>query len=196
MDQRHRLLKLLVERSLSLGNFTLASGARSPYYIDARRTTMSAEGQTLVGQLALEAVRRAGMEPDWVGGLTMGADPVAYAMAHRSWLDGGCVNAFSVRKQPKGHGTGSQIEGGLPQGAPVVVVEDSLTSGSSALRAVDALRDHGAQVLGVFTLVDREAGGESLLKESAGLDLVRLFTANELLEFAGYRPDEPLSPEA
>lgn len=189
MDQRNRLLELLVERSLRLGDFTLASGARSSYYIDARRTTMSAEGQALVGQVALKAIRDAGFAPDWVGGLTMGADPVAYAIAHRSWLDGAGVNAFSVRKQPKGHGTGNLIEGGLPSGARVFVVEDSLTSGSSALRAVDALRDHGADVLGVFTLVDRESGGEALLRENAGLDLVRLFTADELLEFAGGRPE-------
>ena len=196
MNQRRRLLELLVERSLRLGNFTLASGARSSYYIDARRTTMCAEGQALVGRLGLDAIRESDLEPDWVGGLTMGADPVAYAMAHRSWMDGRAVNAFSVRKQPKGHGTGNRIEGGLPAGARVVVVEDSLTSGSSSLRAVDALRDHGAEVLGVFTLVDREGGGEALLRESAGLRLIRLFTAGELLDFAGHELPDPVNPEA
>ncbi|TVR63405.1 MAG: orotate phosphoribosyltransferase [Gemmatimonadales bacterium] len=196
MNHRHRLLELLVERSLRLGDFTLASGARSSYYIDARRTTMCAEGQALVGRLGLHALRQSGLEPDWVGGLTMGADPVAYAMAHRSWTDRPVINAFSVRKQAKGHGTGNRIEGGLPTGARVMVVEDSLTSGSSSLRAVDALRDHGAEILGVFTLVDREGGGESLLRETAGLRLIRLFTARELLGFAGHEMADPVNPEA
>ncbi len=184
MSQRDRLLELLVERSLVLGDFTLASGARSSYYIDARRTTMCAEGQALVGQLGLAAIRDAGMAPEWVGGLTMGADPISYALAHRSWIEGSPVNAFSVRKRPKAHGAGNQIEGGLPRGAPVVVIEDSMTSGGSVLRAVDALRDHGAELLAVFTLVDREAGGQARIQEDADLPLIRLFTASELLASA------------
>src|SRR5688500_20392092 len=108
MDDRARLRALLVERSVRLGDFTLASGARSAYYVDARRTTMCAEGQFLVGKLGLELVRREVPDISHVGGLTMGADPVAYAIAHRSWLDGRPLDAFSVRKQAKGHGMGQQ----------------------------------------------------------------------------------------
>lgn len=187
MTRRARLLDLLVDRSLALGEFTLASGAASSYYIDARRTTMSAEGQSLVGSVALEAVREAAPDADWIGGLTMGADPISYAVAHRSWLEGDPLDAFSVRKEAKEHGTGRRIEGGLPPHARVVVVEDSMTSGSSAMRAVDAVRDHGARVLAVLTLVDREEGGGDLIRD-AGLPLVRLFTAHELLEAAEDAP--------
>lgn len=188
MNHRARLLELLVERSLSLGEFTLASGARSSYYIDARRTTMSAEGQFLVGGVALAALREEGLAPSWVGGLTMGADPIAYAIAHRSWLEGRPLDAFSVRKRAKEHGSGRRVEGGLPAGADVVVVEDTLTTGESALSATRAVRDHGAGVTGVLTLVDREAGGGERIQE-AGLPLVRLFTAAEILQAAGADPD-------
>ncbi len=184
MDQRNRLLELLVERSLVMGEFTLASGARSSYYIDARRTTMSAEGQALVGAVGLAALRSRDLDPGWVGGLTMGADPIAYALAHRSWLDGRPLNAFSVRKQPKDYGVARQIEGGLPEDARAVVVEDTLTSGGSALRAVHAVQHLGARVLAVLTLVDRESGGAERLETEAEVPLIRLFTASELLSAA------------
>jgi orotate phosphoribosyltransferase len=187
MDHRARLLDLLVERSLTIGKFTLASGAASSYYIDARRTTMSAEGQFLLGVLGLELIREAKLEPEWVGGLTMGADPVAYAVAHRSWLEGHPIDAFSVRKEVKGYGTGRQIEGGLPSRARALVVEDALTTGRSALRAVDAVQDHGAEVVGVLALVDREEGGADLIRD-AGFPLVRLFSAAEILQAAGHDP--------
>lgn len=172
-----------MERSVRLGDFTLASGARSSYYVDARRTTMSAEGQALVGRVALAALEESGLDPDHVGGLTMGADPVSYAVAHRSWLAGRPLDAFSVRKRAKEHGTGQRIEGGLPADARCLVVEDAMTTGNSALRAVDALRDHGATVVGVLTVVDREEGGRDRLA-AEGLLLVALYTGAELLEAA------------
>lgn len=169
-----------MERSLQKGEFVLASGARSSYYIDARPTTFSAEGQYLIGIVGLQTLWSSGLSPQWVGGLTMGADPVACALAHRSWIENEPIRAFSVRKEPKDHGTGRRIEGGLPSDADVVVVEDSLTTGSSSLRAVRALEEHGARVLGVLTLVDREEGGEARISE-AGYPLIRIFTAAELL---------------
>jgi len=175
-----------VERSLARGDFILASGARSSYYIDARKTLFSAEGQFLVGLEAYRALGEAGHTPEWIGGLTMGADPVACAVAHRSWIEGHPIHAFSVRKEAKAHGTGSRIEGGLPSGARVVVVEDSLTTGGSALKAIEALEAHGVEILAVLTVVDREAGGEARLAD-AGYPLIRLFTAEELLA-------APLSP--
>jgi len=181
MNHRIRLRDLLVARSLERGNFVLASGARSTYYIDARKTLFSAEGQYLVGIEALRVIREAGLEPEWVGGLTMGADPVACAVAHRSWIEESPVHAFSVRKATKTHGTGSRIEGGLPPGASVVVVEDALTSGGSSLEAVRALEEHGVTILAVLTVVDREAGGEGALR-AAGYSLLRLYTAQELLD--------------
>lgn len=185
MNHRDRLRELLVERSLKEGDFVLASGARSSYYIDARRTTFSAEGQYLIGIVGLQVLWSSGLSPNWIGGLTMGADPVACSLAHRSWLENQPIGAFSVRKQPKNHGTGNQIEGGIPSGAEAVVVEDSLTTGSSSLRAIRVLEDHGVKVLGVLTVVDREEGGEELLT-SAGYTFLRIFAASELLS----RPDE------
>jgi orotate phosphoribosyltransferase len=184
MDPRQRLKELLVERSVRLGDFTLASGARSSYYVDARRTTMSAEGQVLTGKVCYQALRDTGWEVDWVGGPTMGADPVAYAIAHRSFEEGTPIDAFSVRKEPKGHGTGQQIEGGLPAGARVLVVEDSMTTGGSTLRTLDVLERHGVHVAGVLVVVDRQEGGRERL-EDAGYRLVAVFTGPELRQAAG-----------
>ena len=181
MDDRARLKELLLERSVKIGDFTLASGARSSYYIDARRTTMSAEGQYLCGRVAFELVLSAGVQAAHVGGLTMGADPLSYAIAHASFLAGSPLDAFSVRKHAKEHGTGQLVEGGLPEGSRVIVVEDSMTSGKSALKAVAAVEDHGCSVALVLTLVDREEGGRETI-EDAGYPLMAVFTARELLE--------------
>ncbi len=184
MDHRTRLKELLLERSVRLGDFTLASGARSSYYVDARRTTMSAEGQSLVGRLGYHAIRDAGLTPTHVGGLTMGADPVSYAIAHFSFLEGEPLDAFSVRKKAKDHGTGQRIEGGLPTDARVILIEDTVTSGGSALQALDAVRDHGPEILAVLTVVDREEGGRERI-EAAGIPLVALFAGSELKGAAG-----------
>lgn len=181
MDHRDRLKGLLIERSVRLGDFTLASGARSDYYVDARRTTMSAEGQFLVGHVALSALRAAGLDPSHAGGLTMGADPIAYAIAHRSFMEGAPIDAFSVRKQAKQHGTGQRIEGGLPHDARCVMVEDSMTTGGSTLQAVEVVRAHGAEVVGVLTLVDRSDDAEARFRKE-GLPLISVFQGDELLE--------------
>jgi orotate phosphoribosyltransferase len=183
MDDHERLRALLVERSVRLGDFTLSSGARSSYYIDARRTTMSAEGQFLVGKLGWQLLRDRVPDVTHVGGLTMGADPVAYAIAHRSWQERRPVDAFSVRKQPKDHGLAQRIEGGLTDHARCVVVEDSMTSGRSALEAVEAVRAHGATVAAVLTVVDREEGGAALFA-GEHVPILSLFTGLELLSAA------------
>ncbi len=183
MEDRERLRALLVERSVRVGDFTLSSGARSSYYVDARRTTMCAEGQFLVGKLAWELVRRNAPGVTHVGGLTMGADPVAYAVAHRSWIEGAPLDAFSVRKQAKEHGMGQRIEGGLPTSARCLVVEDSMTTGGSALQAIEAVRAMGATVVAALTIVDREEGAQAAL-QALGLPLLTLFTGRELLEAA------------
>ena len=183
MSDRGRLLALLLERSFRTGDFVLASGARSRYYIDCRTTTAHAEGQALVGRLGLQLLRTAGLAPDAVGGLTMGADPVAYAIAHASWLAGAPVHAFSVRKQPKEHGTGKRVEGCFHPGARVVVVEDVVTSGKSALQACDAVEAEGGTVLGVIALVDREGGGREAV-EARGYAVHTLFSVGELLAAA------------
>lgn len=183
---RNRLKDILIERSVRVGDFTLASGAKSSYYVDARRTTMSAEGQLLTGRVALAALKASELSPTHVGGLTMGADPVTYALARESFLEGHALDGFSVRKQAKEHGTGQRIEGGLPTDARCLVIEDSMTSGGSALKAIAAIEEYGASVVGVLTLVDREEGGREKLAE-AGYPLLAVFTGQELLNEARAR---------
>lgn len=179
MRERERLLDLLVTRSFREGEFTLASGRKSRYYVDARTTTFSAEGQALIGALGLQAIEAAGLKPDAVGGLTMGADPIACAIAHRSYLDGRPIDAFSVRKEAKSHGRGRRVEGGLEAGARAVVVEDVITTGGSAANACEALVEMGVETLAVLALLDREEGGREAL-ESQGHRVVGLFTLSEL----------------
>jgi orotate phosphoribosyltransferase len=186
MDDRERLKDLLLERSVRIGDYTLASGARSSYYVDARRTTMTAEGQCLVGRLGYAAIADTDWSPTHVGGMTLGADPVSYAIAHESFAAGSPLDAFTVRKEPKGHGTGQQIEGGLPENAVVVMIEDSITTGGSTLRAIEIVRRHGCRVAGVLTVVDRDEGAAAALKE-VGVPLVSLFMGAELKEAAQAR---------
>ncbi len=144
---------------------------------------MRGEGLALVGEVCGEAMRAAGWRPSHVGGLTLGADPVAYAMAAHATRAGGRLDAFTVRKARKSHGVGKQIEGGLPAGAEVVIVEDSVTSGGSALQAARAVAEHGCRILGVLALVDRAEGGRERLA-GAGHELQAVFQASELLQAA------------
>jgi len=176
---RERLLALLAERSFRLGTFELSSGRTSDYYIDCRTTTMHAQGQALLGPVGLDALDEAGLAPDLVGGLTMGADPIAYAIAGESWRRGSPVHAFSVRKRAKEHGRGRRIEGCFEPGARVLVVEDVITTGGSALQAIGEVEKEGGEVLAVLALVDRQEGGRENLEE-AGTHVLSLFTAAEL----------------
>lgn len=176
---RAALITLLQHRSVRFGDFTLASGVRSSWYIDCRLTTMSGAGQRLIGPLALTAIRQVGWHPDAVGGLTMGADPIAYAIAAASVDTDMPVDAFSVRKSAKRHGTGRRIEGNFAVGAKVVVIEDVITSGGSALNAIAAVREAGGEVLGLLGLVDRGADGREQI-EAAGVAVRCLVSAREL----------------
>ena len=179
MTDTDRLLELLATRSARRGDFVLASGQRSTLYIDARLTTMSPEGLALIGPLALDRLRRSGWDVQAVGGLTLGADPIAYAISYASAPSTNPVRAFTVRKEPKAHGTGRQIEGPFRTGDRVAVIEDVITTGGSALRAVEAVRAAGGTVAGVLALVDREEGGRAAL-ESAGLQVLALVRASDV----------------
>ena len=186
-DPRTALLDILARRSARRGQFTLASGRQSTLYIDARLTTMSPQGLTLIGPLGLDALRGSGWRVQSVGGLTLGADPVTYAISYASALagaatsDGTPLRAFTVRKEPKGHGTGKLIEGTFEPGDRVAVIEDVITTGGSALRAVDAVRAAGGEVAGVLALVDREEGGRETIEERAGLPVIALCRASEIV---------------
>jgi orotate phosphoribosyltransferase len=178
-DLKTRLIGLLNDRSVRHGSFRLASGKTSAYYVDARKTTMCAAGLEIVGRLGLAAIREARWDASLVGGLTLGADPVAYAIAAASRSMPPDMNAFTIRKEPKAHGTGQQIEGCFEPGARVVVVEDVVTSGGSALRAIEAVVGSGGLVAGVLAVVDRDEGGRASI-ESAGHHLTCLVTLTDL----------------
>lgn len=179
MTDADQLRRLLLERSVRRGDFVLSSGQHSSYYIDCRLSTMSAEGMVLIGRMGLAAIRAAGWRPRAVGGLTMGADPVAFAIAAASWGTDLPIDAFSVRKEVKGHGTGRGIEGNFGAGDEVVVVEDVITTGASAQRAISAIREAGGRVAGVVAVVDREEGGRAIV-ENSGIEVVALTTASQI----------------
>lgn len=180
MTQAERLVAILAERSARRGQFTLSSGRTSTLYIDARLTTMSPDGLALIGPLALALLEEHGWTPDAVGGLTLGADPVSYAIAYASASGTRPIRAFTVRKEAKTHGTGRLIEGPFREGDRTVVIEDVVTTGGSALRAVDAVRAAGGEVLGVLAVVDRQEGGREAL-QAAGLSVASLATAEQIV---------------
>lgn len=183
-----QLLSLLSRLSFKLGDFTLASGAKSDYYIDCRLTTLHAEGGRLTGHAILELLEAKGIEAAGVGGLTMGADPIVSNVATASaWRAQFCpsaplVQGFLVRKAAKDHGTGRRLEGFCQPGASVVVVDDVCTTGGSTINAIEAVREAGMKVAAVVCIVEREeAKGRPAVEAAAqGAPFLRLFTANEV----------------
>jgi orotate phosphoribosyltransferase len=180
MTDHSALVALLAQRSAKRGQFTLASGKQSKYYIDARLTTMSPEGLSLIGPLALSALRRSGWEIDAIGGLTLGADPISYAISYASADSNRPLRAFTVRKETKAHGTGKMIEGPFREGDRVGIIEDVITTGGSALRAIEAVRSANGVVVGVLALIDREEGGREAL-EAAGVPVISLVGASQII---------------
>ncbi|HKW12461.1 MAG TPA: orotate phosphoribosyltransferase [Gemmatimonadaceae bacterium] len=179
-QDKRALVSLLASRSARRGSFTLSSGRQSSLYIDARLTTMSPDGLSLIGPLGLRTLNATGWRVDAVGGLTLGADPIAYAISYASAQTAAPVRAFTVRKEAKAHGTGKLIEGPFHAGDRVAVIEDTITTGGSALRAVEAVRAAAGEVVGVLALVDREEGGREAI-EAQGLQVVSLVTAADIL---------------
>lgn len=176
---KNTLKDLLLSRSVRRGDFVLASGRRSSFYIDARLTTMSGDGLAVIGGLGIDRLAARGWTPRSVGGLTLGADPIAYALSLTAKRRGQSLDAFTVRKQPKDHGTGKRIEGCFAAGDPVVVVEDVLTTGASARDAIKAIESEGGHILGVMAVVDRQEGGRAAL-ENAGYLVETFLTVSDL----------------
>ncbi len=175
------LKELIKERCLKVADeptFKLASGKLSRFYIDLKRITFDPQAVLLLGTEMWNLVKD--FNPEGVGGLTLGADPIAYAVSFVSLQKGNPIKPFVVRKEPKDHGTGKQIEGLLERGSRVAVLEDVVTTGGSALKAVRACRREGLEVIGVFAVVDREEGGRENLK-SEGVELYSLFKLSDLL---------------
>lgn len=183
MSDREALIRLLAKCSVQIGQFILASGKTSSVYVDARLTTMSPDGMALIGPIALEAIRSTGWNPDSVGGLTLGADPISFAISYASSLTSKPLRAFTVRKEAKMHGTGNLIEGPFSKGDRVVIVEDVITTGQSAMRAIEIVRRAGGKILGVLALIDRKEGGQEALHRN-GHDVVSLIGIQEVLNSA------------
>ena len=178
MSARQELLTLLATKSFRLGEFKLASGRMSDYYIDCRTTTLDARGAQLTGQVFLDEIRAREWKPQAIGGLTMGADPIVVAVAVTS----GTMHGFLVRKAEKQHGMGRRIEGFQEKGARVVIVDDVCTTGGSTIQAIEAARDFGFEIAGVMCLVEREeAGGRAAVEHAASpAPFVAVFTAEDV----------------
>ena len=181
MTDRERLLELLTRLAYEKRKVVLSSGRESDFYIDTKQASLTAEGHVLVGRLVMAEIRAHFPQARAVGGMTMGADPIASAAALTSFLEAPPgIPAFYVRKEPKGHGTAQWLEGkkSIPPGAAVAVVEDVVTTGASTLKAVERVRSEGFSVLGVVALVDREEGGKQAV-EAAGVPLRALFRRSD-----------------
>jgi orotate phosphoribosyltransferase len=159
MYNKEELLNIVRERSLKFGDFTLASGKKAKYYLDGKQTTLDSRGATLVGEGILEMLLADGALPKAVGGMSIGADPIAAAVITVAGLRGLDLKAFLVRKESKGHGTNKYIEGPIQAGDEVVVVEDVVTTGGSSLIAIERLEAAGIKVAGVIAIIDRMEGG-------------------------------------
>jgi orotate phosphoribosyltransferase len=183
VDARARLAEIIHRRSFGRGEITLASGRKSDFYFNLKPTMLDAEGAALLAELTLDAL--AGEAVDYVGGLEMGAVPLAGAIAQLSFMRGRPIQAFFVRKKPKEHGARLSVEGLAPgeslAGKRVVIVEDVTTTGGSAIKAVEAVREAGADIVMVFTMVDREEGADAAFRD-AGLPFRSLFRAGEFLK--------------
>ncbi|MDO8427512.1 MAG: orotate phosphoribosyltransferase [Deltaproteobacteria bacterium] len=185
MDQTYKtnLLEVLYVRSFRYdpeSGFTLTSGKKSDVYIDAKKTVLSAEGMELVGFAFFQELKHAPI--DGVGGLTLGADPIACATALVSTMNGKSLDAFVIRKEPKKHGTMQWIEGNLQPGACVAIVDDVVTTGGSTILAVQRAREAGFEVKRVIALVDREEGGAENIMKETGCKFEALFTKSDFIE--------------
>lgn len=185
-SDRAELAAILRAKSVKTGKFTLASGKESDLYVDCRVTTLDARGAVLVGRVLHDLLRREeaarGLAIGSLGGLTMGADPISLAVAMTSSLAGDAspVQAFTVRKEPKGHGRGRRIEGNFTQDRQVVVVDDVITTGDSTLKAIQAIEEEGGRVAFALVLVDRQEGGRTNI-EAKACPVVAAFTREELV---------------
>jgi orotate phosphoribosyltransferase len=178
MSLRDDLLTLLRQHAVLHGDFVLASGQRSSYYLDARLVTLSAVGSRLVGRLMYDYL--AADPPDAVGGMSLGADPIVTAITVTSALEGRAIDGLLVRKTAKTHGVHRRVEGPLRPSMRVVVVEDTVTTGNSPLAAVEAIRAEGGHVEHVLALIDREQGATERLR-AEGLHFHAFYTAREIL---------------
>jgi orotate phosphoribosyltransferase len=188
MNAKDTLLGQILEKSYREGDFTLASGQKSTFYIDLKPTILHPVGAQAFGELTVEWIRASGMQFDGVGGLTLGADPLVMAVSLAALRAGIVLPATMIRKEPKKHGTSRYIEGveNFRKGAKFLVLEDVVTTGGSARKAVEILRNEGYDPVQVLSVVDREAGGAEAFRE-LGVPLHALFTISEIRAAYGAR---------
>jgi len=164
-ELKDRLAQYINDLAVQRGEFTLTSGRKASFYIDLRQVSLDHRVAPLIGDLMLEVVSEF-PEVELVGGLTMGADPIASAIMHRAVIAGRSLDAFVVRKEPKGHGMGKQVEGPTVSGKKVIVVEDTSTTGGSPLKAIEAVEKAGGIVVAVAVVVDRDTGAKQVIEEA------------------------------
>lgn len=175
---RDALKALIQSEALQRGEFTLASGKKASYYLDCRQITLHPLGANLIAAAMLDVIQAAGPLPNAVGGMAIGADPITASIVTVAGQRDLPLKGFMVRKEPKGHGTGKQVEGPVEPGDRVVIVEDVITSGGSALQAVEAARRYGLEVERVVAIIDRLAGGQEAFR-ATGLELTTLTTIRD-----------------
>jgi orotate phosphoribosyltransferase len=180
-SQQQRLLQLLTQQSFQEREVVLSSGKKSNFYIDCKQTSLTAEGHFLIGQLFCAAISERSPQVEAVGGLTLGADPLASATALTSFIGGHPLHAFLIRKDSKGHGTEQYLEGlsNLRSGMPVVILEDVVTTGASTIKAIERAQAAELDVVMALALVDRDEGGREAVEAHA--PLVSLFTRHDFL---------------
>ena len=177
---KKRLLELIKELAVVHGKVTLSSGKEADYYIDLRRITLHHEAAPLVGKVMLETLDAAGIEFVSSGGLTMGADPVGTSVMHAAAKAGRAIDAFVVRKAEKTHGMGRLVEGPDVNGRKVVIMEDTSTTGGSALTAVAGVKKAGGDIQAVAVIVDRDTGAKEKIEAEAGVPYLTIFTKDDL----------------
>ncbi len=183
-----KLLGLFFQRSFRYSetpSFQLTSGKMSSFYIDCKKVSLDPEGAFLIGEQIFDRIKNLPVEG--VGGMTLGADPIATAVSLVSFLKNRPIPAFIVRKEPKGHGSQQQVEGALPPNAKLVVVEDVVTTGGSTARTIEVLKKEGYSVLKVIALIDRKEGGAERIA-SLGVGFESLFTIDDLMRLTRFPP--------
>jgi len=179
---KKRLIELIIEKAFKYSEepvFKLVSGRVSNYYFNCKAVALHPEGMHLIGNLIFEMTKDLGIKG--IGGLTLGADPIAYAVAYTSFLKGNPIEAFIVRKTPKSHGTMQLIEGNVRKGDRVVIVDDVITTGKSTIEAITKAKEEGIEIVKVIVFIDRQEGGKEAI-EALGYKVDSVITRDEVME--------------
>jgi len=179
---KNRLIELIIEKAFKYSKkpiFKLVSGRMSNYYFNCKAVTLHPEGMYLIGNIILDLIKD--LDVKGIGGLTLGADPISYAVAYTSYLKGKPIEAFVVRKSLKSHGTMLWIEGNIKRGDRVIIVEDVITTGKSTIEAINRAKEEGLEIIKVIALIDRQEGGRDAV-EATGYKLHTIITKDEVME--------------